>query len=73
MDDILRNREAPNYFNNETEFEAGSYRNLLSSISKKGKYSLDAVVKRSKFINTPFFGFKPEAIKKENDKKVNIQ
>ena len=69
----MRNREAAKFFNNAIEFKTGSDRYLLSSISKNGRYSLKAVIKRSKLINTLFFGFKLEAIKKENIKKVNIQ
>jgi hypothetical protein len=69
----LRNREAPKCFINETDKEAGSNRFLLSSKSKNGKYNLRAVVRRSKFIKTLFFGFNPEAINKKNYKNDSIQ
>ena len=69
----MRNREAEKFFNNATEFEAGSDRYLLSSISKNGKYVLIIVIIRRKLIKILFFGFRPEAIKKQNMKQVNIQ
>ena len=73
IDKILRIREAAKFFNKVTEFATGSTRYLFSSISKNGKYNLKAVIKISKFIKKPFFGLNPEAIKKENIKKLNIQ
>ena len=72
-DKILRIREAQKFFNKVTEFVTASTRYLFSSISKNGKYILKAVNKISKFIKTLFFGLKPEAIKKENIKKVKNQ
>lgn len=72
-DEIFKNKEAAKFFNNATEFVTASDRNLLSSISKNGKYCLKAVAKISKFIKTLFFGLNPEAIKKKNIKIVSIQ